>query len=168
MFLSLHSNCWALIKATQGHRNKNKLKSRLLVVSCCIKPTFIFLTVYCILRPTAQHSWNVVWMSEVTKVDFVCLSLDFVFECSPVQVKRSQTLHQISLCSLRRWPTFSQSGAQKWSSHTLGRLNYATDFANTGCTLVLHTFEHPAAAQLSGANLHVVMSQLHLNTGEHI
>lgn len=36
--------------------------------------------------------------------------------------KRGQTLDGISLCSLRRWPTFSQSGAQKWSSHTLDGL----------------------------------------------
>lgn len=36
--------------------------------------------------------------------------------------KRGQTLNGISLCSLRRWPTFSQSGAQKWSSHTLDGL----------------------------------------------
>lgn len=32
-----------------------------------------------------------------------------------------------SLCSFRRWPTFRQSGASKWSSHTLnGRITQPT------------------------------------------
>lgn len=46
---------------------------------------------------------------------------------NPIQLECNQTLRRISR---RQWPTFSQSGAQKWSSHTLGRLNYATDSAN--------------------------------------
>lgn len=43
------------------------------------------------------------------------------------QFKCSQTLHQTSLCSFRHWPTFSQSGAYKWSSHTLNGRDYATN-----------------------------------------
>lgn len=43
------------------------------------------------------------------------------------QFKCSQTLHQTSLCSFRHWPTFSQSGACKWSSHTLNGRDYATN-----------------------------------------
>lgn len=46
---------------------------------------------------------------------------------NPIQLECNQTLRRIRR---RQWPTFSQSGAQKWSSHTLGRLNYATDSAN--------------------------------------
>lgn len=46
--------------------------------------------------------------------------------------------------SLRQWPTFSQSGAQQWSSHTLSRLSYTT--ASAQCQDVLRCFtpEPPA------------------------
>lgn len=59
-------------------------------------------------------------------------SLNFAFEYwGQLESNEARRSIKISLCSLRRWPTFSQSGAQKWSSHTLGTLNYATDSANT-------------------------------------
>lgn len=71
-----------------------------------------------------------------------------------MQFKCSQTLHQTSLCSFRRWPTFSQSGASKWSSHTLNGWDYAT---NSGNALWLWCFTpekcRPAAMSSFGGHI---------------
>lgn len=88
---------------------------------------------------------------------------------NPIHIVWSQTLHRIGLCSLRHCPTFSQLGAQKWSSHTLGRLNYATNSAHT--VWMCSDASHLRTAACRGATSESVIcssvsrtSRLHVNS----
>lgn len=112
---------------------------------------------------------------EVKKLDILnsisTALYNFTFGCWIKSLWMEPDALSNELCSLRHWPTFSQSGAQKWSSHTLGRFNYATDSTNTvwmcsGASHLRTSFRNttlesiicPSVTNTSGNNDYVIVT----------